>query len=76
MVSTNVRGGAEIRKRVNALKDSKNSKFKCPRCEKKSVKRDSNSIWICKSCKAVYAGGTYSLTTPSGEASRRFTEKS
>jgi len=30
-----------------------------------------NSLWECKSCGGVFAGGAYSLSTPSGEVARR-----
>ena len=40
--------------------------FVCNACGKKKVKRQGNSLWECKSCGAVFAGGTYSLSTPSG----------
>ena len=38
---------------------------------KKKVKRQGNSLWECQACGAVFAGGTYSLSTPAGEVATR-----
>ncbi len=43
----------------------------CPKCSKPSVKRKGNALWECKSCGARIAGGTYQLSTPTGEVNRR-----
>ena len=69
MADAKVRGGSELRKRASRLKRSKTSKYTCPRTGKK-VKRVSNSVWE-SSGGYVFAGGTYSLTTASGEIFER-----
>ncbi|MFH1448618.1 MAG: 50S ribosomal protein L37ae [Candidatus Micrarchaeota archaeon] len=74
MVKKAVRSGAEMRKRVKKIEKLKSSFHECPTCGKKKVKRVSNSIWKCKSCKSVYAGGTYSLKTSVGSMGRRIVE--
>lgn len=74
MVKFGVRGGAELRKRVAAIKKQKTSRYPCPRCGKKAVKRSGNSLWACNSCGAQIAGGAYSLTTAIGETARRLAE--
>ena len=75
MSKRNVRYGAEIRKRAEKVHAAKVSLFACPRCGKKKVKRTGNSLWRCKSCGASFAGGTYSLSTPSGEVALRLIEE-
>jgi len=74
MVQFSVRGGAALRKRTAAVAKQKSSRYACPRCGKKSVKRVANSLWRCRSCGAEYAGGAYSLSTAVGEAARRLME--
>ena len=71
MSNSGVRSGAELRKRAGKVQKSKSSLFECPKCGKKKVKRTGNSVWACKSCGARIAGGTYSLSTPSGEVALR-----
>lgn len=71
MADKGVRYGAELRKRADKVDKSRQSLFPCPKCSKKKIKRQGNSIWECKSCGATFAGGTYSLTTPPGEVAAR-----
>ncbi len=75
MSNKNVRSGAELRKRAEKVDRLRQSLFACPTCGKKKVKRSGNSRWECKSCGAVIAGGTYSLSTPAGEVSARVMEE-
>lgn len=74
MVNFEVRGGAGMRKRTAAIGKQKSSKYACPRCGKKAVKRAGNSLWQCRSCGAEFAGGAYSLSTAVGDAARRLME--
>ena len=69
MANNKVRSGSELRKRASRLLRSKADKYTCPRTGK-TVKRVSNSIWE-SSGGYVFAGGTYALTTPSGEVFER-----
>ncbi len=71
MVKKDVRHGAELRKRAQKVDKMRQSLFLCPKCGKKKVKRKSNSLWKCRSCNAVFAGGTYSLSTPAGDLAKR-----
>ena len=71
MSKRNVRSGAELRKRADSMDTLRRARFVCGACGKKKVKRRGNSVWECKSCGAVFAGGTYSLSTPSGEVAAR-----
>ncbi len=75
MSKRNVRYGAELRKRADKVDTLRQSLFPCPACGKKKVKRTGNSLWSCKSCGGVFAGGTYSLSTPSGEVAARLVEE-
>lgn len=75
MSNKNVRYGAELRKRADKVDVVKSSLFPCPTCGKKKVKRKGNSLWECKSCGGVFAGGTYSLSTPAGEVAARLIEE-
>ena len=71
MADKNVRYGAELRKRADKVDKLRQSLFTCSKCGKKKVKRQGNTIWVCKSCGATFAGGTYSLSTPAGEVATR-----
>ena len=75
MSNRNVRYGAELRKRAQKVDTLRSSLFACPKCGKKKVKRQGNSRWECKSCGAIFAGGTYSLSTPAGEVAARMVEE-
>ncbi|MFH0817137.1 MAG: 50S ribosomal protein L37ae [Candidatus Micrarchaeota archaeon] len=74
MVRKEVRCGAEMRKRVKKIQKMSSGTHTCHTCGKKKVKRLSNSVWGCKSCGSIFAGGTYSLATPTGSAGRRIVE--
>ena len=71
MSKRDVRSGAELRKRADSMDTLRRTLFVCSACGKKKVKRQGNSLWECKSCGAVFAGGTYSLSTPSGDVATR-----
>ena len=71
MAKAAVRYGAELRKRAAAVNKSRTSRYACPRCGKKSVKRRGNSLWECRSCGAKFAGGAYSLSTAVGDTIKR-----
>ena len=71
MADKNVRYGAELRKRADKVDRLRQSLFACAKCGKKKVKRRGNSVWECKACGALFAGGTYSLSTPAGELAAR-----
>ena len=71
MVKAAVRYGAEIRKRAKEVDKQRISKYLCPECGKRRVKRRGYSLWKCKACGATFAGGAYSFTTSIGETGRR-----
>jgi len=51
--------GKRTREDINAIEDISKQKHKCPKCGKKKVDRLEAGIWICKGCKAKFAGGAY-----------------
>ncbi|MGA1872309.1 MAG: 50S ribosomal protein L37Ae [Thermoplasmatota archaeon] len=57
------RYGLSVKKQIRALDASKRSKYVCPRCTKKNVKRVASGIWECRSCSHKFAGGAYSPRT-------------
>jgi len=71
MASYAVRGGRSIKIRFQAVAKTLRAKNRCPRCEKKMLKRINTGIWRCKACKNVYAGGAYAPTTGAGETGAR-----
>ncbi|MGC8478526.1 MAG: 50S ribosomal protein L37ae [Candidatus Micrarchaeia archaeon] len=71
MANPSIKYGASIRKLNEAIKKQKIAKYKCEVCGEYEVKRISTSIWKCRHCGTVYAGGAYSFTTPAGESARR-----
>ncbi|MEM0106791.1 MAG: hypothetical protein QXD11_00655 [Candidatus Micrarchaeaceae archaeon] len=74
MSNASIRYGAKIRKQYAAVKKQKKVKYKCEVCGSVSVKRISNAIWNCTHCGTIYAGGSYTLTTRSGEVANRIIE--
>ncbi len=66
-----VRYGRKVRLAFNKAKKLQTAKYECPKCGKKKVKRQSFAIWQCSSCKSIFAGGAYKLTTPEGETVKR-----
>ena len=71
MSKRDVRSGAELRKRADSMDTLRRTLFVCSVCGKKKVKRKGNSLWECKSCCTIFAGGTYSFSTPSGDVAAR-----
>ena len=65
------RYGSRIRKLYTSAEEQKKKLYSCPKCGKVKVKRISFAIWECKACGAKFAGGAYSLTTPTGEMVKR-----
>jgi large subunit ribosomal protein L37Ae len=64
------RYGASIRKVIKKIEISQHSAFSCPLCGKDRVKRTHVGIWKCRHCKTTFAGGAYSLSTPTAVAVR------
>jgi large subunit ribosomal protein L37Ae len=71
----NTKYGARLRKLVDAALTTKNASYECPKCAKKKVRRKGNSLWECRSCGAVFAGGAYRFTTNVGEIATRMIQE-
>ncbi len=71
MAKDTIRYGRRIRKAVSAIKKDKIALYKCEYCGKIAVERVSTGIWRCRHCEKTYAGGAYTMTTPSGEFARQ-----
>ena len=65
------RYGAKIRKKVESAINAKSTLYECKGCGKVKVKNISFSQWLCKACGKHYAGGAYTLQTPTGSVSER-----
>ncbi len=53
------RYGKKIRKNFLKVESEKAAGWSCPRCLKKTVKRESAGIWYCSSCRHKFAGKAY-----------------
>ncbi len=71
MANASIRYGARIRKQYVSVQREKDALYKCPGCGRIKVKRVSTGIWRCVHCGKTYAGGAYSMSTPTGEAAKR-----
>ncbi|MHA1311142.1 MAG: 50S ribosomal protein L37Ae [Candidatus Helarchaeota archaeon] len=69
------RYGATLRKRVKTIELKSRSKFRCPICRVKAVKRKSSGIWECQKCGHVMTGGAWVLETAEGKRSKRILRK-
>jgi len=66
------RYGVKIRKKEEAVLKQQRARYACPACQKESVKRQGNALWLCKSCGAKFAGGAYAPETAGGVVARKF----
>jgi large subunit ribosomal protein L37Ae len=65
------RYGRKIRKLVAEIEEQTRALHKCPKCERKSVRRIGTGIWRCSKCGYTFSGGTYIPRTPVGIAVER-----
>ncbi len=66
-----VRYGVKIRKVVAKIEKVQRSKFVCPACGSRSVKRIGTGIYKCMKCGKIFAGGAYVFETITGEEVRK-----
>jgi large subunit ribosomal protein L37Ae len=59
------RYGWGVKVALKKIEDKQKLSYVCPSCKKKSLKRLSAGIWVCKKCNAKFAGGAY---TPVSES--------
>lgn len=55
--------GRKVRVIINKIEKQQRSKYICPNCKSKTVKRISSGIWECKKCGTRFTGGAYRPTT-------------
>ncbi len=60
------RYGVKARTMVREVEGQQKQHHVCPRCGQKAVHRTSTSIWACRKCGMVFAGGAYLPSTPAG----------
>jgi len=65
------RYGVKSRTMVREVESQQKQHHVCPRCGQKAVHRTSTSIWACKKCGMVFAGGAYAPSTPAGSVADR-----
>ncbi len=65
------RYGVKIRKAVAAIEKRQRSRFICPACGSRSVKRVGTGIFQCRKCGKIFAGGAYVFETITGEEVRK-----
>jgi large subunit ribosomal protein L37Ae len=75
MANASIRYGASIRKRYNKIKAEKRSSYLCDVCGKDAVRRKGTSIWECRHCGTIFAGGAYSMKTAAGSVAKRLIEE-
>ncbi|HSV42275.1 MAG TPA: 50S ribosomal protein L37ae [Methanomassiliicoccales archaeon] len=56
------RYGVVVRKLTRDIEKIQKSKFECPTCHHKSVKREACGIWECRHCDAKFAAAAYAPT--------------
>ena len=61
------RYGLKIRKQIKQIEEVQKRKHPCPKCKYHAVKRISSSIWKCRHCGLIFAGGAYQPSTKSKE---------
>jgi large subunit ribosomal protein L37Ae len=66
-----VRYGRKVRKTVADVEERMRAPHKCPRCERKSVRRIGTGIWRCSKCGFTFSGGTYIPQTSLGLTAQR-----
>lgn len=67
--------GAKIRKLFDAALKMQRESYECAKCGKKKVKRVGYSLWRCKGCGALFAGGAYTFRTEVGAIVSRLIEE-
>ncbi|MBN1280899.1 MAG: 50S ribosomal protein L37Ae [Candidatus Thermoplasmatota archaeon] len=65
------RYGVKSRTMIREVESQQKQRHVCPQCGQNAVKRRSTSIWECRKCGNVFAGGAYIPVTPSGVAADR-----
>ena len=51
--------GKRIREAVALARSKTKSRYKCPSCSRKAIRRSAAGVWECKKCSKKYASGAY-----------------
>jgi large subunit ribosomal protein L37Ae len=73
--SYGARYGVKAKKQVKVIKQQKQSKYICPQCKAKKVKRVSAGIFKCSKCSYKFAGGAYLPSTSGGISAQKAIKK-
>ena len=65
------RYGVKLRKKYDEVKRKQSTKYTCPKCGKKKLRRQGFAQWECRSCKAVFAGGAFEPETGAGATAKK-----
>ena len=55
------RYGRKIRLNLGKIEEQQRKLYKCPYCNKESVRRIAPGIWYCKSCNKKFTAKAYSI---------------
>ncbi len=65
------RYGMKARKRFAAIEEGLRRRHECPACKRRSARRISTGIWLCRKCGNRFVGGAYlSRTTVARDSER------
>lgn len=53
--------GKSIRKAVEELEKKSRSRYKCPSCSRKAVRREASGVWHCRKCDTKFASGAFTF---------------
>lgn len=53
------RYGRKVRHTYMHILEQQKSDYECPKCFRKTIKRESKGVWHCKKCDHKFAGGAF-----------------
>ena len=65
------RYGSTVRKRYAKVLSEMKKPHRCPRCDSRSVRRESVGVWVCRKCGLTFTGGAYTPVTKLGIVAKR-----
>ena len=70
------RYGVSVRRNAGMAMKKKSSKYTCPVCQYRQVRRKSVGIWHCSKCNHTFAGGAWEPFTRASDANTRILRRS